>query len=719
MVKTILWMALLCLPLPSYAFETACDTVTPSLPPVNGAVRDDSLDLDSVWLELDDVVVTATRMIVKNDRKLFYPRRGQIEASTSGLDLLNRLHLPGLSVNPVFGSVSLSGGRTVQLRRNGVIVSEKELSAISPSDIVRIDYIDTPGPRYEGADLVIDIITARHNSGGHVAGEFINAIGNRKFASMDNIAFSHSDGPSEWSVNGAYFFMNRDNWMRDYEETRFHAGGVAESRREVGLPVKIGNSGLIGDVNYAFIPSESDMLNVRFNMGWELVPYSEEGDRHSYLYTSGSTLPVEISEHSSERSLTPLLSLFYRHSFQHAGNLTFEVTGSQSGSRCRRRYSESGAQASDEVIVSDNRGHRKSLVADVLWEKNLSGWTLMSGAHHLQRLASDRYDGSVSGEIEIRQSESSVYGGLSYRAGNWAASASVKGLRLYSRQGLINRDDYYVQPSLMLAYNRPEGLSLRYSGDYSAASPSVSMMSDVEQRIDAGMVVRGNPHLDSYRVMRHRLNAGYTHSVVDVDWSTEFRREFHPVMSEIIRDGDMFVRTYANQRSFDCLSSELTVTLHPLGDCVSLSCSPLINRYISRGNSYTHTHTMFRFRWNLDLKFGNWIFSYNTFDGPANRMYGEELIEEKTMHLMLAGYAKPSWSLQAGVFNPFMKTYWMETKNLSAVAPYTSRAYCHRNPYFTIKASFSLSYGRKHNPKSIMPVSDVQGDDATLMKGFK
>lgn len=712
-------MALLCLPHPSHAFEVQCDTLATNIPLIKDCVGDEMCDMDSLWLELDDVVVTAVPVIVKADRKLLYPRRGQIEASTSGFDLLNRLRLPGLSVNPVFGSVSLSGGRTVQLRRNGVIVTEKELSAISPADIVRIDYIDTPGPRYEGADLVIDIITSRHDSGGHVGGEFLNAIGNRKSASMDNIAFSHADGPSEWSVNASYFFMNRNNWIRDYEETRYRTDGVAESRREVGLPVRIGNSGLVGDVNYAFAPSERDMLNVRFNLDWNLVPYSEEGDRHSYLYTSETSLPVEITEHSSERSLTPLLSLFYRHSFAKAGNLTFEVSGTQSCSRSRRRYSESGSEASGEIILSDNRGRRKSLISDILWEKNLSGWSLMAGAHHLQRLASDRYSGSVEETIEIRQSESSAYGGLSFRNAEWAASASVKGLRLYSRQGEIDREDYYASPSLMLAYTSPAGLSLRYSGDYSAVSPSVAMMSDVGQRVDAQMEVRGNPNLDSYRVMRHRFNAGYSRDFVELDWSTEFRREFNPVMSEIIREGDMFVRTYDNQRAFDCLSSELTVTLRPLGDCISLSCSPLINRYISRGNSYTHTHTMFRFRWNLDLKFGNWIFSYNTFDGPANRMYGEELIEEKTMHLMLAGYSASSWSLQAGVFNPFMKTYWMETKNLSSVAPYTSRAYCHKNPYFTVKASFAFSYGRKHTPKTVLPVSDMQGDDGGLMRGFK
>ncbi|WP_297072066.1 TonB-dependent receptor [uncultured Duncaniella sp.] len=722
MFKNIFWMALMCLPLPLCASISLpadsipeTETVVNTLPPDG----DDLWDSDSILMELDDVVVSAARTIVKSDRKLLYPQRGQIEGSTSGLDLINRLHLPGLSINPVFGTINLTGGRSVQLRRNGVLVSEKEIAAIPPSDIVRIEYIDSPGPRYEGADVVINVLTRRNDSGGNVSGEFMNAIGNGKFASIDDVAFSHGHGPSELAVNASWFMMTRDNWVRDYNETRHYADGTVEERREVGIPVKIGNSGLVTDVNYSYTPSESDMLNVRFNLGWDLIPYNEEGDRHSYLYTSTSPLPVEIKEHSSERSLTPALSLYYRHAFSRGESLTFEVTGTRVNSRSKRRYSERGEGRPEEDVVSDNRGRSNSLIAEGVWEKNISAWTFLAGGRHLQRLTSDRYAGTVAADITVRQAEISLYAGLSRRGTDWSASLSLKGSRIYSRQENVSRSDYAFQPEFVGSYSPVASLTIRYSAGLSASSPAVAMMSDVEQIVDAGMVVRGNPGLKAYRTFNQRFNLGFNHHLFDVDWTVGFSREYNPVMGEIIREGTLFVKTYANQRSFDCLSSELNLLIHPFGDYLTLSLSPLFNRYISRGNTYTHTCNMFRFRWDLDVKFGNWVLSYNTFMGPSNRMYGEEIIEEKNMNMILAGYVAPTWSLQLGAFDPFMKTYWMETRNLSEIAPYTSRAYCHKNPYFTIKASFSLNYGKKQTSASPTPHLNTADDNQGLMKGFK
>ncbi len=53
-----------------------------------------------------------------------------------------------MMIDPVQGEITMSGNKTVQLRINGVQVTNAEIASISPADIVRIEYHDDPGARY-------------------------------------------------------------------------------------------------------------------------------------------------------------------------------------------------------------------------------------------------------------------------------------------------------------------------------------------------------------------------------------------------------------------------------------------------------------------------------------------------------------------------------------------------------------------------------------------
>ena len=65
------------------------------------------------------------------------------------------------------------------------------------------------------------------------------------------------------------------------------------------------------------------------------------------------------------------------------------------------------------------------------------------------------------------------------------------------------------------------------------------------------------------------------------------------------------------------------------------------------------------------------------------------------MNQIMVGYKRDKRSITAGVFNAFIN-YWMESRNLSALAPYTSKAHSGRNSsYFAMKFNLMLDFGRK------------------------
>lgn len=648
---------------------------------------------------LDEVTVTGARVIAKANRKVLLPDREQLRTATDGMDLLRKMQLPRITVNPIYGTVSRTGGGTVQLRINGVQASSAELAALRPEEVVRIEYHDAPGARYAGADAVIDYITRRHERGGSVGGDSFDAFGPGKWASIDHLAVQCSRGRSAWSLDAGYMGQRRDNWVRDYRET-WHYPDRDVSRREEGSPVSIGGDGLQSHLNYSLAESGRYLFNARLGLDYAYTPGREEGDRCTRLYTSDRAAPLDICEHTTERTTSPSLDLYLQRSVGEGQQLVFDLTGTYIRTRSRRTYSESRGDDLLSENLSDIRGKKYSLIAEGIYEKSLGHHRLSTGLRHLQAHTDNRYTGTSAATVAIRQAETAAFAEYRYQRDAWSATGSLTASRIRHSQAGRRTQHYFLHPSAQLTCQPSDRLLLRYDLKLRTQSPALSALSDVVQEVQTGMVRRGNPGLKPFRILDRQLTADYGSRLLDVSLSVGYRHEHRPIMETVCYEEGLFVRTYENQRSFRRLSAEATVTLRPWQEHLTLSVTPLLYRYFSRGNAYRHIHTLRRLKVDADFVWGNWLLSYNTMMGPANTMYGEESLEERNMNIVLLGYKRPRWSVQAGIFNAFVREYWMETRNSNALTPFTSRAHSNRNSYLALKLSFRLSHGRQAQGRS-------------------
>ena len=94
------------------------------------------IDIDSIeasidHIELDEVTVEASAWVRKADRNLLFPNAQQIKQSKNGLQLLQKLQIPGIVINPTDNSISLTDKSELSLRINGRPVTEKEIQGIS------------------------------------------------------------------------------------------------------------------------------------------------------------------------------------------------------------------------------------------------------------------------------------------------------------------------------------------------------------------------------------------------------------------------------------------------------------------------------------------------------------------------------------------------------------------------------------------------------------
>lgn len=642
---------------------------------------------------LEDVVVRGRRVIVKEDRRVVLPSAEQLRISTDALDLLRRLRLPRIAVNPLTGEIAVSGNGTVRLCINGVQATSAELAAVPPADILRIEYHDDPGARWGDADAVIDCITRRHESGGNLNCDLFNGVGNGHFA-LDALAAKWNRGKSEWSFTTQYMQVRRNAWIRDYDERRCSPDGE-ELRREVGSPVPIDVRFLDAALNYSLADADDYLLSLRFGYALNDTPASEEGDRRNLLYLSGSDTPVSVFEHLTERSGSPSLDLYFRKALDDDSQLIFDAVGTCIRTTGRRIYRESHDRTPIADILSDIRGRKYSLIAEGMYERRIGTHTIVAGLRYLRAHTENDYSGTASAHVALRQTEGSAYAEYRRRTGRWGYMANLTVSRLDYAQKELHTRKYAFQPSVRLSFDPDDRSYLRYGAELRTHIPALSAMNDVEQEIDAGQVRRGNPALKPFRTLEQTLSAGIAGDLLGVDLSVGYRHEFRPIMETVGYEEGRFVRMSGNQRSFRKLSAEATVVLRPWGDRLSISLTPEVNRYISRGNSYRHTCTIPNLRLDVDLCIGCWLLGYNTLTGYANYLYGERVMKERNMHLLMTGYKRPAWSLQVGVLNPFYRRYWMETVDRSAAVSSVSRAYTDRSRSLLVKLNVSLSRGRR------------------------
>lgn len=674
---------------------------------------------DSLEVLLDEVTVAAKNVIDKTDGKIIIPPKSKTDASTSGLDLLQKLALPGLIVNRLTGSIHLSGGGVLKLYIDGIPATEGQISALDPKKILRIEYHDNPGVKYGNADAAIDCIMRQTDSGGRLYVESMDCIGDGKFATLDQLAAQFFNGRSSLSVDAGYMQMSRNNWIRDYEEIwRYPDHEVV--RTEKGMPVKAASAGLRSNISYRYDHDDSNRYSLRFSFDHDNVPNKEEGDRHSLLTTSAAQGVTEIREHTAERSLQPSLALNYRHIFRKAGTLTFNIEGSWLGSDAVHDYSEKTEGSEPYVISTETEGSRYGILMEGMHEISLGPGTLTSAISHTASRTSNRYrtlsDNNVT-TTDIDLSESYASSEYSVAAANWGFAGGLTAKRLYASQCGVSRSKYVLLPSVSISYKPGSDIFLRYAFHLGHKLPPLAAMSDISQEIQPGMVRHGNPEVKSFFTSDQEFSFAYSNRFVSADLTVGYLSESNPVMNSVLYDDGIFVQTYANQKYFRKLHVEAMIAVSPWKDHISVWVSPVFSRYFSRGRNYDLAKNIFRIHFGVDASYTHFVFTASTMSGAANYMYGDEIITEKPMNMILAGYKAANWSLQGGVMN-LMRNYWMKTENFSPLTPFKSDAHCGKNVYFTVKLSVNLNYGKKKDRQEEIRASHLDMDSG-IVNGLK
>ena len=239
----------------------------------------------------------------------------------------------------------------------------------------------------------------------------------------------------------------------------------------------------------------------------------------------------------------------------------------------------------------------------------------------------------------------------------------------------------------------------------------------MEQEIDSLQIRRGNPNLKTVVYYVNTLNAGYNKGMFGIELYMRYSYDHKPIMEQITFEEGKFIRSNINQKGFHRLHAETTLKLKPFKDYLTLSLTPGVNRYISYGESFTHTYTNWRVRGSIVANYKQWSLSAEAY-GRWNDFWAETQEIGERIHMIMAGYRANKWSLNLGILEPFSNSYSVGSRNRSALVPTQSDVYTNKlNKIIMINFSLNLNFGRQYKVADKRLNND--DTDSGIMSGTK
>ena len=676
--------------------------------------------------ELGEVVVESQAVIQKVDRQILLPSKEQMQASSDGVSLLQNLQIPRIVISPIDNSVKTLSDESVQLRINGVEASTADVKAINPKDIIRVEYHDQPGVRYNGAAAVVDYIVKHRDTGGSLMlagsnGLTLPGMGSYYAAGKLHVGKSSIQAVASYSPTDIY-------WTRTNNETyNFNMSGAhvaslgggesgeqAHTRlaqdfstgkienNEVGEPTRYKTYPVNVSLNYNWTNGDKNMLNIRLRDNMAYTPYGSS-DRDSRLYQP--TDSFEIHDHENSSSQSPSLDIYYQHNLPNKQHLYFDVVGTYINTHSDRRFLQTplfGSVATDTTdVISRVRGDKWSLIGEAIYEKEWENIMLTVGARHNQQWVKNTYLGSTEATVNMTTAETYAFAEMRHRVDKFSYVVGIGAMHTLINQAGQKQSTWIARPQLTMSYDFGKGWFWKYKGYVSGYQPSLSQLSDITQQIDKYQMRRGNPNLRSVMYVSNEMELSWQSKHVNLNLWANYSYDHKPIMEETfeeIIDGSPYaIRMYDNQRGYHKLHVSPSVQVKLLDNKLMFNVTPFVKYMVSQGNSYSHEHVNYGLQAGIFYLLKGWRF-YADVVTSGHNLWGETLTIGELKHDIGINYNSEHFGFGIMMVNPFStRGFTSVTQDLSALAPANNTAVMQDyRQVLMLNFNVNLDFGTKH-----------------------
>ena len=681
----------------------------------------DSLELlTDRFVNLGELTVTGASVINKSDRKLITPSSEIKNVAANGSDLVKKMQLPDIKVDPMTGALSLYSNGALKLCINGRPVSSEDIRALDPNSVERVEYHDTPSMRFGQADLVLDFIVKVPNTGGrfNVMGQLVPFRG-KEWQANPNLEVNYKRSTFKFWAHDE--FMSGFKQWRDNIENYTLEDGTSFTRTETGEPAKVSFNHISMCGEYMYYVPERDLFSAQITFVGNNNPHDD------YLGTLVSSLDqstVRLDDRNYQASAYPALNLYYQHNFSKDKLLMVNVINGLGRSHSRRTYTEQAiidSRAADVLadVFNDIRSYSNTLLGEVDYEQSWRNRRLTIGASFTYDWSKSHYFTYTTIE-RMRRSSTYLFGEWWQRLGS-RFDASIGMGAQYKHYGIVGGEStgkWLVRPRLNMGYRFKDRNTLRLNYQLYGTAPSLGQLSAVRQQVDGMQQSVGSGNLRTFSTHEGSLRYAYSHKRLFAQFAAAYRVAVNPIEQEKQWVDGTVLSSYANLRNAQTIDLRANARYEIIPDWLSANATLSWRRFIVHGNIYNHAYNRLRTDFGVTLTHWNASLdiSYNT---SAKSLNGETITQNNGQGMWLAaGYKYRNFNFTVVGLNPFTSDFKLESTNLNKIAGY------HRNSHFNfmsrqlvIRITYNINWGRKYDSASRRLSNDIERNASTSAAG--
>lgn len=584
----------------------------------------DDVDLGPVFLEksveLKEVSVTANQVVYTKGRTIVYPSASEVKASSTSIELFQKLPLAGLTVNPIHRTLSVDGGSPFILI-NGRPASMNEVNTLAPKDIEKIEFSRFTPARYadKGGNGFIDITLKKRDDGGNVYAYARSAV-NTAFVD-GNIRGSYHQGPSQFSL---FYNPSWRNYQSVYDfktESYISPDFRVNLRSHDRAPFNYLTNQM--QLKYDYSPS----LNTLFSATFYATP-SSNGNRR-LVHTADSELGnYDNLDKSSSKGFSPSLDLFFRRKFNDRNALEAQVVGTLSSSDYRHDNTYTYPDDREEIYSTNADSRRRSLISEVSYIHTFSVKTELSAG--FQNTISHSTNTYLDTDYKpvLTENNNYLYASLGQSVGKFYFSLS-SGLKMYWIKNDMNKRNF-VRNLSRAQINWYVNQKWRLFGTfvYSPSIPSLSALTDYPQQVSPYLVSNGNPDLKVSETFTYNLGASFNYKKFNATLITAYVNSKNSVIGDMTYMGDrLFLTQSVNARYYRQYASRLVLQLNGVAG-FGANMSLNLNHYETAVADWSHNLTSFSADFSLWWNKGPFTISYWR-KIPGKSLYGYQVGKEE------------------------------------------------------------------------------------------
>lgn len=658
--------------------------------------------------ELQEIVIQAPKVIRKADMDVYHPSQSAVNASKNGMQLLNNLMIPSLSVNDALGTIQ-AAGQSVQVRINGHESTIDQVRSLLPETIRRVEWMDNPGLRYDGANYVLNIITANPTVGGSFQGQARSALNQAWGYYMADAKFNH--GRSQWEVYASCKLTENLKIYRDYNETFTYPDGSTLTRKEKPRGGRLDNTRPYYLASYNYIKPDTTVFVAQFTNQQYL---GNKTEYNGELTLSNGDNDILLTERFGDKGNYPSLSLYLQQNFANKQMLVVDFNASMYIGRSWSDYLEqaNGATSYLTDIHTNIKDCNQAYGIEANYIKNWNKSRFTAGASYKANRNRSEYE-NLGGEI-FHQRQDKVYFFAEYfqRLGKWTATAGIGAqyTDFYFKEYARGNHSWSARPQATVTYSLNRNHNFRLSFTSWQSAPSLAETNPVPQQLDGFQWRVGNQNLKTAN--SYMLTFRYGFNLPRVSGSFGIRAFTSPnAITPLLQwEDDRLVTTYENSRGLQNLSFFLYPQVEVLPNWIILSGGIQYRMERMRGTGYNLNNNAWSGNINLQVMHWGFILS-GQYVRAQQDLWGEKISWGENVSVIDLGYNWKDWQFSAGMIMPFGK-YDQGSRLLSK----WNRNEQHmrtdmRVPYISI--SYNVQWGRQKRGVQKLVNADAKTDAST------